>query len=127
MIHQAPGHVPLECTAEKFGSCAICNLIATNEHYRRLFHPEEFPDAAPVVPTSPAVIHTGAGPVARPLPDIPLAGNVVEALAKRIGADRLAKLWEQWTGLPCGCEERKAKLNAATEKLLKWARWLRLV
>jgi hypothetical protein len=61
------------------------------------------------------------------VPDIPLAGDLVEAIAKRIGADRLARLWEQWTGLPCGCEERKAKLNAATEKLLKWARWLGLV
>lgn len=126
MIHQAPGHVPLECTAEKFGSCAICDLIATNEHYRRLFEPGGADE--PAAPASqPAVIHAGAGPVARPLPDIPLAGDVVEALAKRIGADRLARIWEQWTGVPCGCEERKAKLNAATEKLLKWARWMRLV
>jgi hypothetical protein len=126
MIHQAPGHVPLECTAEKFGSCTVCNLIATNDHYRRLFESEGDDVPAASAP-QPAVIHAGQGPVARSLPDIPLAGDVVEALAKRIGADRLAKLWEQWTGQPCNCDARREAMNRATEKLLKWARWMRLV
>jgi hypothetical protein len=53
-------------------------------------------------------------------PDIPLAGDVVEAIARRIGADRLAAWWEQKTGKPCGCEGRKAALNRATGRLLKW-------
>lgn len=66
-----------------------------------------------------------AGVIALPVPppakpDIPLAGDVVEAIAHRIGADRLAKLWERWTGKPCGCEERRLALNAATERLIKW-------
>lgn len=54
------------------------------------------------------------------LPDIPLAGDVVEKIAKAVGADRLAKWWEQMTGKPCGCGERKEVLNAATRRLLKW-------
>jgi hypothetical protein len=41
-------------------------------------------------------------------------------MAKRLGADRLAKLWERWTGVPCGCAERREKLNRATERLLRW-------
>ena len=53
---------------------------------------------------------------------IPLAGDLVAAAAKRIGADRLAKLWEKWTGKPCGCAERKERMNRATERLLKWLR-----
>jgi hypothetical protein len=56
----------------------------------------------------------------RPHPDIPLAGDVVAAMARRLGADRLAKLWERWTGQSCGCAERRAKLNRATERLLRW-------
>lgn len=52
--------------------------------------------------------------------DIPLAGDVVESIAKRIGADRLARWWEKETGIPCGCEARKEALNRASAKLLKW-------
>jgi hypothetical protein len=61
------------------------------------------------------------------LASIPLAGDLVEALAKRIGADRLARLWEQWTGKPCNCSQRKEAMNRASEKLLKWARRLGLI
>lgn len=53
-------------------------------------------------------------------PDIPLAGDVVAKIAGRIGADRLAAWWEQKTGRPCDCEGRKARLNRATERLLRW-------
>lgn len=53
-------------------------------------------------------------------PDIPPAGDVVAAIARRIGADRLAAWWQEKTGRPCGCEGRKAALNRATERLLKW-------
>jgi hypothetical protein len=56
-----------------------------------------------------------------------MAGDLVEALAKRIGADRLAKLWEQWTGQPCNCQARREAMNRATEKLTKWARRLGLI
>lgn len=52
--------------------------------------------------------------------NIPLPGDVVETIAKRIGADRLAKLWERWTGMPCGCAERKEKMNRAARRLARW-------
>lgn len=126
--HQAPGHAPVPCHLETSGRCRICELTEPSsphyrEDYRRLYHPEEFggPAQAQSPPEIPIPTATTA---ARPLPDIPLAGDVVEAIARRIGADRLARLWEDWTGKPCGCEERKERLNAATEKLLKWARRL---
>jgi hypothetical protein len=45
---------------------------------------------------------------------------VLAAIAKRIGADRLAKLWERWTGVPCGCAERQEKMNAAAKRLMRW-------
>lgn len=55
------------------------------------------------------------------LDGIPLPGDLIAAAAKRIGADRLAKLWERWTGLACGCGERQKKINEATIRLMKWA------
>jgi hypothetical protein len=38
-------------------------------------------------------------------------GDEVEALAASVGLDRLATLYEQVTGRPCGCDKRKAILN----------------
>jgi hypothetical protein len=38
-------------------------------------------------------------------------GDVVERWARAVGADRAAKLFEDVTGLPCGCEGRKKFLN----------------
>jgi hypothetical protein len=38
-------------------------------------------------------------------------GDEVEALVKSVGADKLAKLYEQVTGRSCGCKGRKALLN----------------
>lgn len=80
-------------------------------------------------PKSPGLM--GIRPVPRPAgprppprptppPDIPLAGDVVAAIAERIGAARLAAWWEQQTGRPCGCEGRKVALNRATGRLLRW-------
>jgi hypothetical protein len=123
MIHQAQGHVPLECTAEKFGSCPICNLIATNEHYRRLFAPPGADE--PAVPSpQPSVIHVGGGPVAQASqPSVMLAGDLVEGLARRIGADRAAKWIAAKLGTDCQCEARRQALNrldAAARKFLGW-------
>ena len=75
--------------------------------------PEKMP------PRAAATAPISAGETAT-APDIPLAGDVVESIAKRIGADRLARLWEKWTGVPCGCAERREKLNAASARLLRW-------
>jgi hypothetical protein len=51
-----------------------------------------------------------------------LAGDLVEAVAKRIGAARLAKWIEAKTGQPCHCDARRDALNRLSEKLLKWAK-----
>jgi len=38
-------------------------------------------------------------------------GDVVADVTNITGVDRLAKLYEEITGKPCGCEERREKLN----------------
>jgi len=38
-------------------------------------------------------------------------GDVVADVTNITGIDRLAKLYEEITGKPCGCEERREKLN----------------
>lgn len=47
-------------------------------------------------------------------------GDKLEKLFAKIGADRAAKLFEQITGRPCGCEGRKKKLNAWSARLRKF-------
>jgi hypothetical protein len=51
---------------------------------------------------------------------IPLPGDIIEFLAKRLGLAALARLWEKRTGRSCGCTRRKEKVNAITR------RWLRI-
>ena len=80
-------------------------------------------------PEYPAyILEKAARLLVEPAPDppdclagIPLAGDVVAAIAGRIGADRLAAWWERRTGRPCGCAERRERLNAATRTLLRLA------
>jgi hypothetical protein len=122
--HTIPGGPSFPCyrDRDRHGECAICDRIDRtgplySEAYRRRFFPEEFPADPPAQAQGPAIVSTG---VARSI-DIPLAGDVVAAIAARVGADRLAKWWEAKTGLPCGCEERRGKLNRATESLLRFA------
>lgn len=38
-------------------------------------------------------------------------GDVVADVTNITGVDRLAKLYEELTGKPCGCDERREKLN----------------
>lgn len=38
-------------------------------------------------------------------------GDVVASITSATGLDRLAKGYEQLTGKPCGCEERRVMLN----------------
>lgn len=40
-------------------------------------------------------------------------GDMVETVAKSLGADKVAAWYEKWTGQDCGCNGRKAWLNAA--------------
>jgi hypothetical protein len=119
-IHVMASGIPVTCDGR------ICELIDRESpryraDYRRLFYPEEFPSepepvsviAAPVpVPPPPSVPQTM---------DLMLAGDVVEVVAKRIGAERFAKWIEAKTGINCGCASRKEALNRLSEKLLKWA------
>jgi hypothetical protein len=57
-------------------------------------------------------------------PEIPLAGDLVAALAQRLGADRLAKWVEKWAGRPCGCAERQAALNRLDATARRFLGWL---
>lgn len=108
------------CTRESHGRCRLCELTDRDgpyyrEDYRRLFHPDEFPEApripAPQPRTQPRTTAT---------PHVPLAGDVFAALAARIGADRAAKWVAAKLGAPCGCEERRRKMNELDMKLRKW-------
>lgn len=40
------------------------------------------------------------------------AGDTLERLLKKVGADRAAKAWERVAGRPCGCQDRKAWMNS---------------
>jgi hypothetical protein len=54
---------------------------------------------------------------------IPLAGDLVEAASKRIGADRLASWLASKLGVDCGCQWRHDKLNEIDGKLRKRLGW----
>lgn len=38
-------------------------------------------------------------------------GDTIHKVAKVLGADKLAKKYEKYTGRDCGCEERREALN----------------
>lgn len=130
--HVAPGMAPIPCLKERFGSCPTCELLDPaspryREGYRRLFHPEEFPEspAPPPVPAPPAV-----APRPDPSPDpvprfasIPLAGDLVAAMTKRMGVDRFTRYVTEKLGVDCGCESRRVKLNELDAKFRKWLGW----
>lgn len=40
-----------------------------------------------------------------------LLGDRISTSLQKVGADRVAKAYEQLTGRPCGCVERTALLN----------------
>lgn len=42
-----------------------------------------------------------------------LLGDEVEEVLKKLGADKVAKAFEEATGHDCGCEGRRRWLNAA--------------
>lgn len=114
----ADGSGAIECPRDSGRRCRLCELLDPG-------HPDHIPefrtlylrDGEPPRPRPPTTSPTTPRP-----PDIPLAGDVVEAIARRIGADRLTAWWERQTGMPCGCVDRKETLNRATERLLRWAR-----
>ena len=69
---------------------------------------QKFP-AADGQPEQPAERHT-----------IPLAGDLLEAALKRVGAGRLTKLYERARGKGCGCTKRKERLNRIDRRIRKW-------
>jgi hypothetical protein len=137
--HVTPGLPPIPCLRESHGHCAICERIDRNgpnysEPYRRLFHPEEFSEEPPAVmaapePTlQPAVPCPEAGPQPAPmsaewLAQVPLAGDLVAALTKRMGIDWVVKTVADELGVDCGCPERQQKLNALDAKFRRFLGW----
>lgn len=111
----------ISCRAGAF--CAWMSVPAPDPVHVRHIRAVALKDADRPLPPQAAVPCDGRGAtvVHTAIPDIPLAGDVVEAIARRIGADRLARWWERQTGIPCGCEGRKELLNRATGRLLRWA------
>lgn len=74
-FHRTPDGETIRCNAGTPRGCRICELIDPasphyREDYRRRFHPEEFPDPAPVAPS------TGGPSIAR------LAVNFSKAIVK---------------------------------------------
>ena len=49
-----------------------------------------------------------------------LLGDRVEQMLKSVGADKLAKLYEQIGRKPCGCAGRRDALNEWHKKALEW-------
>ena len=49
-----------------------------------------------------------------------LIGDEVEDLLKKIGADKLAKAYEEITDRDCGCNKRKEWLNNLHQKIKNW-------
>lgn len=78
--------------------------------------PAPAPTPAPTFPLAHSRIAAGQGPPAAPpppasAPTLPLAGDLVEALTQRIGADRLARWVGAKLGVDCGCAARRDRLN----------------
>jgi len=48
----------------------------------------------------------------------PGLGDVVETVIHAVGGHYLAKAWSHWTGKPCGCDERREKLNQLGRDLM---------
>lgn len=119
-VHTTAGGAAIPCTREAHGRCAICDRIdpgspAYDVAYRRIFHPAEFPDAPP-----PEV---APDPLPGPAPPPPpirvlLAGDLMEAAAKRLGADRLANWLAAKLGKDdCQCAARRDALNRLDARL----------
>ncbi len=81
------------------------------DELRKLAPPQPAAAAAPIANRKSQIANL-------PIP-IPLAGELLESLARKIGADKLARIWSDWTARPCGCSDRRKWLNELSAKLLK--------
>lgn len=122
--HIANG-VSTPCPCQQGQGCRICELIDPasphyREEYHRLYHPEEFGLTPGTIVT---VVQALTDPA--PIPSTwPLAGDLVAAMTKRVGIDRLTN-WvaEELGGGDCGCESRRQKLNELDAKFRKFLGW----
>lgn len=90
-----------------------CELIASGrDDYADLVRDRAGMPRSDTAPASPA-------PVSRP-DSIPLAGDIVASMSRRIGADRFAAWVAAKLGADCGCEERRRKLNELDAKLRRY-------
>jgi hypothetical protein len=81
------------------GTCAVCTENTSNDWPGKEF-------GRPLTPE-----HMELAEMIQAHHQDPLLGDRIEAWAKRVGADKAAKAWEEWTKLPCGCEWRREMLN----------------
>ena len=49
-----------------------------------------------------------------------LAGDELEEILKKLGADKLAEAYEEVTGKDCGCSKRKEWLNNLHRRIKNW-------
>jgi hypothetical protein len=105
----ANGHA-MPCQRESHGYCRTCDLIDRDgphyrEDYRRIFHPEEFPDAPPLPP--PTVAPQSAGPAPAAVIDPERA-----ALLARLGSCPF------WIRMGCGCGENRCAAGRGVRGLV---------
>jgi hypothetical protein len=100
------------CRAQRLRNATLCRHAANgHEGYRALLArgPEEVARTA---------VETNQG-----IASIPLAGDLVAALTKRMSIDRLAKYVAEQLGAECGCSKRQAALNALDAKFRRFLGW----
>lgn len=124
--HALADGTAVACHRAAHGRCRVCELVDRDgphyrEEYRRLFYPGEFPDVADVqVPASHPASQATSHPTST---SIPLAGDLVEGLAKRLGADRAARWVAGKLGVDCGCAERRDALNRIDRLARRFLGW----
>ena len=52
--------------------------------------------------------------------DDKLAGDELEEILKKLGADKLQEAYEEATGKDCGCSKRKEWLNNLHKRIKGW-------
>jgi hypothetical protein len=100
------------CLARRLRNATLCQHAANgHEGYRALLArgPEE------VVRTA---VETNQG-----IASIPLAGDLVAALTKRMGIDWVVKTVADELGVDCHCESRRIAINRLDAKFRKYLGW----
>jgi hypothetical protein len=116
-VHTANG-VSIPCRRETAGGCRICELTdPASPHYRADY-------AALYDGTTTHTVVAAAAPPEEPATHgLPLAGDLVAALTKRMGIDWVVKTVADELGVDCHCVERQQKLNALDAKLRQFLGW----